>query len=91
MELTYYDFAKAVLPDDRIKGVFEPREHPGVDRRQFRDQVDQTLRNSHFVDRLAGHKRMLILVDDVIPGSGTTDNENGQSSGRPPRAIPNPL
>jgi len=32
MKLTYYDFAKAVLPDDRIKGVFEPREYPGVDR-----------------------------------------------------------
>ena len=65
MELTYYDFAKAVLPDDRIKGVFEPREHLGLDRRQFREQVDQTLRNSHFVDRLVRHKRMLILVDDI--------------------------
>jgi len=71
MKVKYYDFAEAMIPDERIKAILEPPHGQQINRETFERDLHRLLEEK-LASKLSGVKNLLILVDDVTRQTPTS-------------------
>ena len=60
MKVKYYDFAEAMIPDERIKAILEPPHGQQINRETFERDLHRLLEEK-LASKLSGVKNLLIL------------------------------
>ena len=71
MKVKYYDFAEAMIPDERIKAILEPPHGQQINRETFERDLHRLLEEK-LASKLSGVRNLLILVDDITRQTPTS-------------------